>query len=204
GGLGAEDRRGIGLGTPALNDLVDETRNALDLTASSRNTGLGPDDVAVGRAVRDDEEARRIGPVVGDDVIRIDHVLARLGHFLDRADLDGAARGDGKGFAGGTLTLDANLGGRQPVAIFAAVGLVDHDALREHGGERVVDRDVVGCLHAAGEEAGVEEVQYGVLLATDVLVDRSPVLEGLLVGRGFGIGRAIAELVPGAVDESVH
>src|SRR5215471_21531116 len=41
GGLGAEDRRGIGLGTPALNDLVDETRNALDLTASSRNTGLG-------------------------------------------------------------------------------------------------------------------------------------------------------------------
>src|SRR5215471_1084895 len=201
GGLGSEERRWIRLGVSALDDLVDEPRNALDLAASARNTGLGPDDVAVGRAVRHNKEARRIGPVVGDDVIGIDHVLARLRHFLDRADLNGAARGNGKSFAGSTLTLDANLCGRQPVAIFAAIGLVDHDTLCEHGGERLVDRNVPSRLHAAREEAGVEEVQYRMLLATDVLVNRSPVLEGFLVGRGFGVGRAIAELVPGAVDE---
>ena len=36
--------------------------------------------------------ARRIGAVVGDDVVGVDHVLARLRHLLDRADLDLAGR----------------------------------------------------------------------------------------------------------------
>jgi len=48
----------------------------LHLPPGSGDGRLGPDDVAVGRTVGDDEQARGVGAVVRDDVVGIDHVLA--------------------------------------------------------------------------------------------------------------------------------
>ena len=52
-----------------------------------------------------------------------------------------------------------------------------HHALREQAGERLVEADVAGRLHRAGEEARVEQVQDRVLDAADILVDRQPVVD---------------------------
>ena len=57
------------------------------------------------------------------------------------------------------------------------IGLVHHHALGEHAGERLVDADVAGRLHGAGEEARIEQMQDRVLDAADVLVDRQPAVD---------------------------
>ena len=44
--------------------------------------------------------------------------------------------------------------------------------MREHAGERLIEPDMAGHLHGAGEEARIEQVQDRVLDAADVLVDR--------------------------------
>ena len=86
-----------------------------------------------------------------------------------------------------------------------AVGLVHHHALREQAGERLVDADVAGRLHRAGEEARVEQVQDRVLDAADVLIDRQPVVDHLAVGRrGRDPRIGEAREVPRRVDEGVH
>ena len=65
------------------------------------------------------------------------------------------------------------------------VGLVHHHALREQARERLVEADMAGRLHGAGEEARIEQVQDRVLDAADILVDRQPVSRPLArsVGR---------------------
>ena len=70
--------------------------------------------------------------------------------------------------------LDLDLGRRDPVAVRGAVGLVHHHALREQAGERLVDADMAGLLHRAGEEAAIEQMQNRVLDAADILIDRQP------------------------------
>ena len=125
---------------------------------------------------------------MGDDVVGIDHVLARLRHLLDGPDLNRASGGGRERFVALAVPLEAHLRRDQPVAVLAAIGLVHHDALREHGRERLVEGDVFCRLHAAGEEARIKQMQNCVLLAADVLVDRRPVLQGLLVGRRVALG----------------
>ena len=72
-------------------------------------------------------------------------------------------------------------------------------------GERLIECDVTGGLHGAGEEAGVQEMQDRVLDAADILVDRhQPVHHGargrrLLVPR---IGEA--REIPRRIDKGIH
>ena len=72
--------------------------------------------------------------------------------------------------------------GVSPLAVRLAVGLVHHHALGEQAGERLVDAEMAGRLHRAGEEARVEQMQDRVLDAADILVDRQPAV-GDLGGR---------------------
>ena len=95
--------------------------------------------------------------------------------------------------------------GVDPGAVGGAVGLVDHHALGEQAGERLVDTDVTGRLHGAGEEAAVEQVQDRMLDAADILVDRQPLVDCPALGRRRrdpGIGEAGE--IPGRIDEGVH
>ena len=81
--------------------------------------------------------------------------------------------------------LDLDLGRRRPAAVGLLVGLVHHHALGEHAGERLVEPDVAGHLHGAGEEARIEQVQDRVLDAADVLVDRHEAIHHAARGRRF-------------------
>ena len=101
--------------------------------------------------------------------------------------------------------FDLDLGRLDPFAALGPVGLVHHHALREQAGERLVDADVAGLLHRAGEEARVEQMQNRVLDAADILIDRQPVVDHLAVGRRVVVPRiGEAREVPGRIDEGVH
>ncbi|MNW09746.1 hypothetical protein D3C71_2068200 [compost metagenome] len=63
--------------------LADQTPDALNEAMGAFDAGLGPDDVAIGRRIGKHEEARGIGAVGGDDIVRVDDVLLRLRHLLD-------------------------------------------------------------------------------------------------------------------------
>jgi len=82
---------------------------------------------------------------------------------------------------------------------------VHHHALGEQAGERLVETDMAGRLHGAGEEAAVEQVQDGMLNAADILIDRQPAIDLGAVGRR-GVDPRIGEArkIPGRVHEGVH
>ena len=85
-----------------------------------------------------------------------------------------------------------------------AIALVRHHALGEQPGERLLDVEVPGPLHRAGEEARIQQVQDRVLDAADILIDRHPVIDRLPLHRHIGVRAAEAREIPGAVDEGVE
>ena len=186
-------------------DLAGQAPQALDLLERALNAVLGPDDVALGRRIRQHEPARRVGAVGRDDLVGIDGVALRLRHFLDRADLDRLVAREEKGAARLSARFDANLGGRKPLAVRVAIGLVHHHALGEQAGERLVEIEVAALAHGAREEARIEKMQDRVLDAADILVDRQPVIGHLgIVGRRR-VGRVgEAHEIPRRIDERIH
>ena len=76
--------------------------------------------------------------------------------------------------------------------------------LREQAGERLDDVDLAGALHGAHVEAGIEQMQNGMLDAADILIDRHPIADGVVIDRPLGIGGAEAGEVPGGIDEGVE
>ena len=100
---------------------------------------------------------------------------------------------------------DRDLRRLHPLSIFDLIGLVHDHALGEQAGERLVEADMAGRLHRAGEEAGIEQMQNRVLDAADVLVDRQPAVDHGAVGRrAFDPGVGEAREIPGRVHEGVH
>src|SRR4029079_6603732 len=89
-------------------DLADEAPQALRLLERALNAGLGPDDIALGRRIRQHEPARGVGAVSRDDLVRIDGVALRLRHFLGRADLDRPIAVEGESAARLAVRFDAN------------------------------------------------------------------------------------------------
>ena len=90
---------------------------------------------------------------------------------------------------------------------FARVDVVEHHALREQAFEGFIDLHQPQIAHDFGPEAGVEQVQNGVLNAANVLVHAAvlhPVI-GAICHHFFGIACvAIAHVVPRAIDKGVH
>ena len=72
------------------------------------------------------------------------------------------------------LAFDLDFGRLDPFAVLCLVGLVHHHALREQAGERLVDVEMAGLSHGAGEETRIEQMQNRVLDAADILIDRQP------------------------------
>ena len=71
--------------------------------------------------------------------------------------------------------------------------------------EGLVRRDHAEVAQHLGEEARVQEMEHGVLDAADVLVDGHPVLRRAAVEHALlESRRAIAQEVPGGLDEGVH
>ena len=103
------------------------------------------------------------------------------------------------------VAFDLHFRRRRPVAVLGAIGLVHHHALGEQAGERLVEADMAGFFHGAGEEAAIEQMQDRVLDAADILIDRHPRIDHRHVGRR-GLDPRIGEAleIPRRVDERVH
>ena len=131
----------------------------------------------------------------------LDALVGPVGVLVGRADeQDVAARGVGAD------ALD-DRGGRDDVAPrLAHLGAVLRDhALREQRLERLLEVEVPEVGERLGEEARVHQVQDRVLDAADVLVDGHPLAQRRRVPRGLFVARvAVAQEVPGGVDERVH
>src|SRR5699024_6547334 len=82
---------------------------------------------------------------------------------------------------------------------------VDDLALAGQSAEGFGEVQHAHVVQNLGEEPGVQQVQGGVLLTADVVVDRSPLVHLLDVeGGGVQVRRAVAPGVPGRVHEGVH
>src|SRR5215210_2571 len=81
----------------------------------------------------------------------------------------------------------------------------EYGSLVAQAGHRLVEVDEPEVPHALGEEAGVEQVQYGVLDAAGVLVNGKPLLPPHGVERPpIVVRREVTVPVPGGVHEGVH
>ena len=81
----------------------------------------------------------------------------------------------------------------------------EYGPLVPQAGHRLVEVDQPEVPHDLGEEAGVEQMQYGVLDAAGVLVDRKPLLPPFGVERPpIVVRREVTVPVPRGVHEGVH
>ncbi|EWS65361.1 hypothetical protein Y695_01389 [Hydrogenophaga sp. T4] len=161
-------------------------------------------------------QARGVGAVLLDQVLRIDAVVLGLGHGAHALVVDGGAH---RQIAHGLDQLGADhLAGLvqhmlhvlRPEIVLAAllgaarVDVVEHHALGQQLAEGLVHFHQAEVAHDLGPEACVQQVQDGMFDAADVLVHRHPVVRALghhLLAVG---GVAIAHEVPGRIHEGVH
>ena len=85
-----------------------------------------------------------------------------------------------------------------------AVLVLDH-ALAQQVGEGLVHAQQAQVAQRLGKEAAVEQVQNGVLDATDVVIDGHPTVGGLAGEGQLGVVRVgIAQVIPAGAGEGVH
>ena len=80
----------------------------------------------------------------------------------------------------------------------------EHHALGQEPGEGLVVPEEPGIAHEPMEEARIEEMQDGVLDPADVLVDREPVIDPCIEHAPGLVGRAVAGVIPGRLEEGVE
>ncbi len=190
--------------------LVDQTPDALDEAMRALDTGIGPFQRLLRRRGEHHEQAHGVGTEAIDHRLRVHAVVLGLGHLLGATDFHRQTIGLQYGLDGAALVvgLDVHVQRVEPVAaalgVDAVVGVRDHHALGQQLLERLVAVDQAEVTHQLVEEARVEQVQDGVLDATDVVIDRQPVV-GALVQHGIGVVRtAEARVVPGGLHEGVE
>ena len=160
-----------------------------------------------------DVEARGVGAVLVDQVLRVDAVSFALAHLADAAVLhygtvSECAAVDVSFFVERVLYL-----GRRDVVLRAFVGRLEEDVIQEHAVvghafERFIKLQQTHVTHRLRPEAGIEEMQHRVLDAADVLIHRHPVVVARVDHRRLAvdlcIGRGVAHVVPRRIDEGVH
>src|SRR5690606_16176902 len=139
----------------SLHDLADQSPYTLHEAPSALNALLGPLNIAFRRAVGQHEPARGIGTVRLNDVGRIDCVLLRLRHLLDRADLHFVAGGYLDGSSNTVTVLSADVRRRQPSAALGTIGLVGNHSLGEKALEWLGDVEMTCLRHRPCKEARI-------------------------------------------------
>ena len=156
-------------------------------------------------------EAHGVGAELLDDVVGVDDVAAALGHlvplhvdgFAGVLDLPLVAAGGERLDLGGLEDHGAAVG--VAAAVLGQVGGAEDHALVDEALERLAGADVAEVEQDLVPEAGVEQVEDGVLGPADVEVDGQPV-----VGGGAGERRGVvlrvheAQVVPAAAGPLRH
>src|SRR5262245_57431273 len=97
---------------------------------------IAPFEIFLRRRGKEREEPRRVRAVLTDQVLGIDDVFLRLGHFFDAASDDGAIT---VGTLPSRLLRAHQLAWEKPIMLAAAIGLLRHHALSQQIGERFID-----------------------------------------------------------------
>src|SRR5699024_3459312 len=113
----------------------------------------------------------------------------------------------GAGDAAARVAPDLDLGRVEPVpgavTVFTAEGFGDHHALAQQVAHRLVAAHQARVAHQLVVEAEIQQVQDGMLDATDVLVHGQPVV-GAPVDLGVRAGAGVARVVPARLHEGVE
>ena len=157
------------------------------------------------------EQAHGIGTVLVDDHLRIDAVVFRLRHLAHAIPQYGLAIAFQGEFHRLALVVGfhRHIGRREPVLaaflIFAIETVCQHHALTQQALEWFIAFHQTEIPHQLVEEAGVQQVQNGVLDTADILVHRQPVVGGFRV-QHFVIGAGAAEtgVIPGRFHEGIE
>ena len=172
--------------------------------------GIGPRGGLIGGTGKHHEGAGRIGAELLDDVARFHDVVLTLTHLLDAAGDNGQAVVFGRHLARTPLfvVFDVDFIGVVPALV--TVGKLTVEAF---GGKHALGKEALKgfvilnepqIAHHLGPEARVQQVQHRVLNAADVLIHRRPVVVAFIDHGLVGVRRAVAHVVPGAVDERIH
>ena len=115
--------------------LADHPPEPVDIAPDPLDPGLGPFEIALRRAVRQQIETRGVGPVGIDDRIKSDDILLGLAHLFVAAGHDRPA-----GRIDETPVVSAlHFLWEQPIAVHALIGLVADHALCKQSGEGLVE-----------------------------------------------------------------
>ena len=206
--------------------LVRKAPDAAQKAVRAFNTGVVPLQRGFGRGGEHGVQARGVSAVFLDQVLRVDTVVLALAHGAYALVGDQRA---GRQVALGLFELGAqHLAGlvmkvldlvRPEILDAAFVGLagvdvVEHHALRQQLGERLVDLHQTKVTHDLGPETRVEQMKNRMLDTAYVLVHAATaggfgLVPHPVVGTGthhlLAVLRvAIAHEVPGRINERVH
>src|SRR5690606_31410815 len=168
-----------GTGPAAAADvLLGQAPNPAQEALGAFHTGVGPFQAHVRRRGKHHEQPAGIGAVLVDHRLRVDAIVLRLRHLLGTADdhrLAIAAQASADDLALG-VPFDIDLGGVVPglgaLGVDPIVGVRQDHALGQQVLEGFVRVDHALVAHQPVDEAGIQQVQDGVLDTTDVLVYR--------------------------------
>ena len=137
-------------------------------------------------------EAEGVGAVFSHDVVGIDDVAPRFGHFFD-LHFEGFAGEFADGPIGGFLDIvDVDV-----CAVFVFVGVAEDHALIEEFLEGFLGVDESDVVEDFVPEPGVEEVEDGVFGASDVEIDGHPVFfVGCAKWSRVVVGVDVAQVIP--------
>jgi len=161
------------------------------------------------------EEASGIRAVLVDQCLRVDAIALGLGHGAHALEIDRLIVGQqlGTGHLAMLVVyqfdffrceiLDTTL------VSAARKNMIQHHALGQQVGERLVVIHQTHIAHDLAPEARVEQMQNGMLDAADVLVNWHPVVglgiyHGLVAETAGGCACRIACVIPAGIDEGVH
>ena len=136
-----------------------------------------------------------------------DSFLRPLRLLLRRADEEGVETHGVRAVAVDELVRRDRVAARLGHLLDSAGGRIqlgDH-SLVEEARERLLDRHQAHVLQDPANEARVQQVEDGVLDASDVLVDRHPVRGARGIDHPGGVrGVQEPQVIPGRVDEGIH
>ena len=186
-----------------LPQALDEAKRPLDPL-------VRPLERLFGRGGEHGEQPRRIGAEFIDQRLRIHPIVLRFRHGDDAARLDLLAVGAQHGEAAVSLIVDPHLhvGGIEildPAGFgFAEEHLVQHHPLAEQVAERLLEAHRTQFVDHPRPEAGIQEMQDGVLDAADVLIDRQPVMHSRIQHGLVVVAARKPQEIPRRVHEGVH
>ena len=199
--LALGELRGINLQIPVLDVVHHHVPEALQEALRSVDAGCGPLEGELCGGGEHHEEADGVGAVAVNHGLRIDSVVLGLRHLGHAGVHELVSLPGGLGDVAGGVPRDLDVERAYPDAgarvVSVVEGVSEHHALAEQVGERLVALDEAGVAEQLVVEAGIEEVQAGMLDSSDVLINREPVAGLLRIKHAVLVVRAaVAGVVP--------